>query len=256
MLDRFVIGRVSRISPEAPVPVVGVRPRGVPAGRRRQRGAQPARARRGGGPGRRGRRRRGGRAAEGASWPRRASTRPASSPIPTRRTTTKMRVVTTRNQQVARIDYESDHDATPRSKTRVGAQVATRASSRAGASWSPTTRRASSPAASMAQWWRLRASRRHPGDGRSQGAAHRLLPRRHAGHAQPRRGRERHQHAHRHARGRAARPREALRQRLRRGERAHHAGRTRHVAVARRARTATCPRRPARWPTSPARATP
>ena len=48
MLDQFLIGRVSRISPEAPVPIVPVRARGEPHRGRRQRRAQHRRARRGG----------------------------------------------------------------------------------------------------------------------------------------------------------------------------------------------------------------
>ena len=49
MLDQFIVGRVERISPEAPVPIVRVRSRGVPPRRRRQRRPQhrgPRRARR------------------------------------------------------------------------------------------------------------------------------------------------------------------------------------------------------------------
>ena len=45
MLDRFIVGTVTRISPEAPVPVV-VEHEHVAAGRRRQRRAQPRGARR------------------------------------------------------------------------------------------------------------------------------------------------------------------------------------------------------------------
>src|SRR3954465_5935219 len=109
MVDHFVIGRVDRISPEAPVPVVqfdheeyrlggaanvahnvaalGGRVAGVgvagddaDAGRMREQlrllGVDP-----------------GGIVTD-----------------PARRTTRKLRVVTTRNQQVARIDYEDDRE--------------------------------------------------------------------------------------------------------------------------------------------------
>jgi D-beta-D-heptose 7-phosphate kinase/D-beta-D-heptose 1-phosphate adenosyltransferase len=46
-----------------------------------------------------------------------------------RRTTTKMRVVTTRNQQVSRIDYESDHEVGTAIEEAIGAQVEARARS-------------------------------------------------------------------------------------------------------------------------------
>jgi D-beta-D-heptose 7-phosphate kinase/D-beta-D-heptose 1-phosphate adenosyltransferase len=109
MLDRFLFGRVSRISPEAPVPIVvhdhdeyrlggaanvahnivalggAVVLAGV-AGDDEDGRALAAEA-----------------AARGLS----AS---ALVTVPGRRTTTKVRVVTSRNQQVARIDYEADGD--------------------------------------------------------------------------------------------------------------------------------------------------
>ncbi|MDP2318933.1 MAG: D-glycero-beta-D-manno-heptose-7-phosphate kinase [Acidobacteriota bacterium] len=109
MLDRFVIGRVSRISPEAPVPVVvfdheewrlggaanvahNLRGMGAAVDLIGVVGADEA----------------GGQlknelAARGIH---------ATGLItdPERTTTTKMRVVTTRNQQVARVDYESNHE--------------------------------------------------------------------------------------------------------------------------------------------------
>jgi len=110
MLDHFVIGRVSRISPEAPVPVVehdhdeyriggagnvahnvcalggrvelvGLIGRDEAAGR--LRGEMVAN----------------GMGAEGLVVD------------PARPTTTKQRIVTTRNQQVARVDYEDDAEA-------------------------------------------------------------------------------------------------------------------------------------------------
>ena len=45
MLDEFVYGEVSRISPEAPTPVIAVKRSGTDDRRRRQRRAQPGRAR-------------------------------------------------------------------------------------------------------------------------------------------------------------------------------------------------------------------
>jgi D-glycero-beta-D-manno-heptose-7-phosphate kinase len=109
MLDQFVIGTVSRISPEAPVPVVeyekdDYRPGGAANVANNVRalggavelvgltGADSA-----------GQRLRHLMAACGIGT--------AGLVVdPSRRTTTKLRVVTTRNLQVARIDYESDHE--------------------------------------------------------------------------------------------------------------------------------------------------
>jgi D-beta-D-heptose 7-phosphate kinase/D-beta-D-heptose 1-phosphate adenosyltransferase len=48
---------------------------------------------------------------------------------PQRRTTTKMRVVTTRNQQVARIDFESDHEVGTAIEAALAQQVEARARS-------------------------------------------------------------------------------------------------------------------------------
>lgn len=110
MLDQFVIGRVSRISPEAPVPVVehdhdeyraggasnvaanvralgaAVDLVGLVGGDRHAALLQEELARRG---------------IDGAHLVVDAA----------RPTTTKQRIVTTRNQQVARIDYEDDTEA-------------------------------------------------------------------------------------------------------------------------------------------------
>jgi D-glycero-beta-D-manno-heptose-7-phosphate kinase len=109
MLDRFLFGRVSRISPEAPVPVVvhdhdefrlggsaNVAHNIVALG-----GAvtlvgavgddEDARM-------------------LGAELSARGLSAAALVTVPHRRTTTKVRVVTSRNQQVARIDYETDGD--------------------------------------------------------------------------------------------------------------------------------------------------
>ena len=107
MLDKFIVGRVTRISPEAPVPVVAFDHEMLPHRRRGQRGAQRRGARRTGdarraSPGRTTRRRR---------WPtacREAGIAPSLVGDASRPTTTKVRIVTERNQQVARIDYEAD----------------------------------------------------------------------------------------------------------------------------------------------------
>jgi len=112
MLDRFIVGRVHRISPEAPVPVVRfereeVRPGGAANVARNLLSL-------------------GGRAVVcgviGADNAAAALQRELAAmgleleglvTDPTRPTTTKTRVVTERNQQVARIDRESDQDLTP-----------------------------------------------------------------------------------------------------------------------------------------------
>lgn len=128
MLDRFVIGRVSRISPEAPVPVVvfdheewrlggaanvahNLRAMGAAVDLVGVIGADEA----------------GGQlknelAARGIH---------ATGLItdPARTTTTKMRVVTTRNQQVARVDYESNHEVGQAVEDALAAQVDLRARS-------------------------------------------------------------------------------------------------------------------------------
>lgn len=128
MLDRFVIGRVSRISPEAPVPVVVFdheewRLGGAAnvAHNLRALGAavdligvigddEP-----------------------GSQLKHELAARGihATGLITDveRRTTTKMRVVTTRNHQVARVDYESDHDAGPAIEEALAAQLEMRAKS-------------------------------------------------------------------------------------------------------------------------------
>jgi rfaE bifunctional protein kinase chain/domain len=128
MLDRFVIGRVSRISPEAPVPVVvfeneewrlggaanvanNLRALGGVVDLIGVIGADEA-----------GLQLKNELAARGIH---------ATGLItdPERKTTTKMRVVTNRNQQVARVDYESDHDAGPAIEEALAAQLDMRAKS-------------------------------------------------------------------------------------------------------------------------------
>jgi D-beta-D-heptose 7-phosphate kinase/D-beta-D-heptose 1-phosphate adenosyltransferase len=109
MLDRFLFGRVGRISPEAPVPVVvhdhdEFRLGGsanvahnivVLGGRATLVGVvgEDDEAR-----------------LLSAELMARGLSASALVTVPGRRTTTKLRVVTSRNQQVARIDYESDAD--------------------------------------------------------------------------------------------------------------------------------------------------
>src|SRR5262245_15838637 len=109
MLDRFLFGRVSRISPEAPVPVV-VHDRdeyrlGGAANVAHNLVALGGRAILVGVAGEDD----DGRSL-GAELTARGVTASALVAAPGRRTTTKVRVVTSRNQQVARIDYEADGD--------------------------------------------------------------------------------------------------------------------------------------------------
>lgn len=128
MLDRFLIGRVSRMSPEAPVPVVvfdheefrlggaanvahNLRTLGASVDLIGVIGADES-----------GTQLKSELAAKGLH---------ASGLVtdPERRTTTKMRVVTNRNQQVSRIDYESDHEVGPIIEDAIAAQVESRARS-------------------------------------------------------------------------------------------------------------------------------
>src|SRR5438552_3217572 len=111
MLDHFVMGRVDRISPEAPVPVVQFEQESYRLGGAANVAQNVAAL--------------GGSVeiagligadAEGQqllSELKRASIGTSSIVTdPDRRTTRKLRVVTTRNQQVARIDYECERDVT------------------------------------------------------------------------------------------------------------------------------------------------
>lgn len=123
MLDQFVVGRVNRISPEAPVPVVefehdecraggaanvasnvralGGRVELVGVIGRDQAGEQLARELEARGIGA------SGLVCDGD-----------------RRTTTKLRIVTNRNQQVARIDYETDDEVTGHTESALVSQIA------------------------------------------------------------------------------------------------------------------------------------
>ncbi|MEI6670286.1 MAG: D-glycero-beta-D-manno-heptose-7-phosphate kinase [Acidobacteriota bacterium] len=110
MLDHFVVGRVSRISPEAPVPVVefdhdeyGIGGAGNVANNVRALGGRVELV--------------GLVGHDHAADVLRDQLRSRQIGCdgllgdPARRTTTKQRIVTTRNQHVARIDYEHDADA-------------------------------------------------------------------------------------------------------------------------------------------------
>ena len=128
MLDRFLIGRVSRISPEAPVPVVifeseEVRLGGAAnvANNLRELGGAVDLI---------------GVIGDDDSGAQLKSELAAKGIHATglitdleRRTTTKMRVVTSRNQQVSRIDFESDHDVGAAIEDALVSQVELRARS-------------------------------------------------------------------------------------------------------------------------------
>ena len=111
MLDRFIVGRVTRISPEAPVPVVRFQSDYVRLGGAANVAHNLAALGGAGVAGRHRRRRR--RRPRGCA----SSSRSPASNVDGlvedrgRPTTEKVRVVTERNQQVARIDYEHDADA-------------------------------------------------------------------------------------------------------------------------------------------------
>jgi rfaE bifunctional protein kinase chain/domain len=121
MLDAFIVGRVTRISPEAPVPIVAfdheMRRIGGAANVAHNVAAL------------------GGQATliavtgqdEAAATLTEACREAGITPVligdSARRTTTKVRVVTDRNQQVARIDYETDNEVTGDIEQRVIAEI-------------------------------------------------------------------------------------------------------------------------------------
>ena len=111
MLDRFIVGRVSRISPEAPVPVVRFQTEQLRLGGAANvahnivaLGGRPALV------GIVGKDTAGQRLREYLSAARAATEGLVE--VTDRPTTEKVRIVTERNQQVARIDYEQDTDIT------------------------------------------------------------------------------------------------------------------------------------------------
>ena len=128
MLDRFMIGRVARISPEAPVPVVlfdheEIRLGGAAnvANNLRALGGAVDLI---------------GVVGEDDSATQLKSELAAKGiPVsglitdPTRRTTTKMRIVTSRNQQVSRIDFESDDQVGAEIEEALAQQIEMRAPS-------------------------------------------------------------------------------------------------------------------------------
>jgi rfaE bifunctional protein kinase chain/domain len=122
MLDRFIVGRVSRISPEAPVPIVRFESEYVRLGGAANVAHNIVAL--------------GGRASlvgligkDAAAGTLRTQLEAAGVDAgglvedPARPTTEKVRVVTERNQQVARIDYERDADAGGDVERAIVAQV-------------------------------------------------------------------------------------------------------------------------------------
>jgi D-beta-D-heptose 7-phosphate kinase/D-beta-D-heptose 1-phosphate adenosyltransferase len=121
MLDKFIVGRVTRISPEAPVPVVTFDHELHRMGGSANVANNVAAL--------------GGTATlvavtgtdEGASTLTRACREAGIAPAlvgdPTRPTTTKVRIVTDRNQQVARVDYEADAEIKDEIEHRVIAEI-------------------------------------------------------------------------------------------------------------------------------------
>jgi D-beta-D-heptose 7-phosphate kinase/D-beta-D-heptose 1-phosphate adenosyltransferase len=126
MVDKFIVGRVTRISPEAPVPVVAfdhdmyrmggaanVASNVVALGGHVTLVAVTGRD---------------DAAATLTEACREAGIAPSFVGDPSRPTTTKTRVVTDRNQQVARIDYESDAEIGGEIEDRVIAEIRKHAS--------------------------------------------------------------------------------------------------------------------------------
>jgi D-glycero-beta-D-manno-heptose-7-phosphate kinase len=122
MLDRFLVGRVTRISPEAPVPVVRYESEHLRLGGAANVAHNIAAL--------------GGRpslvglvgrdaAAQSVRDLLTAAGIPADGLVEdrNRRTTEKVRVVTERHQQVARIDYEADADASPAAAEEIAART-------------------------------------------------------------------------------------------------------------------------------------
>lgn len=121
MLDKFIVGRVTRISPEAPVPVVAfdhdmhrIGGSANVANNLAALGAQATLVAVTG---------RDDGAATLAHECREAGIAPFLVGDPRRPTTTKVRIVTERNQQVARIDYEVDAEIDGDVEQRVIAEI-------------------------------------------------------------------------------------------------------------------------------------
>ncbi|MEQ1760357.1 MAG: PfkB family carbohydrate kinase [Vicinamibacterales bacterium] len=121
MLDRFIVGRVTRISPEAPVPVVSFEHEMVRIGGAGNVAHNIAAL--GGGVRLIAPTGQDEDAATLAQSCREAGIATSFASDPSRRTTTKVRIVTERNQQVARVDYENDVEVTGEVERRLVASV-------------------------------------------------------------------------------------------------------------------------------------
>ena len=125
MLDKFIVGRVTRISPEAPVPVVSFDHEMFRIGGAANVAHNITAL--------------GGQATlvavtgmdEGAATLTRACREGGIAPSlvgdTSRPTTTKVRIVTDRNQQVARIDYEADAEIADETERRILGEIETHA---------------------------------------------------------------------------------------------------------------------------------
>ncbi len=121
MLDKFIAGRVTRISPEAPVPVVTFGHESYRIGGAANVANNVAAL--GGGATLIAVTGQDDAAATRAHACREAGVSPAFVGDPARPTTTKVRIVTERNQQVARVDYENDADVAGDVERRIIAAV-------------------------------------------------------------------------------------------------------------------------------------
>ena len=121
MLDKFIAGRVTRISPEAPVPVVTFGHESYRIGGAANVANNVAAL--GGGATLIAVTGQDDAAATLAQACREAGVSPAFVGDPARPTTTKVRIVTERNQQVARVDYESEVDVAGDVERRIIAAV-------------------------------------------------------------------------------------------------------------------------------------
>ena len=121
MLDKFIAGRVTRISPEAPVPVVTFGHESYRIGGAANVANNVAAL--GGGATLIAVTGQDDAAATLAQACREGGVSPAFVGDPARPTTTKVRIVTERNQQVARVDYESDADVAGDVERRIIAAV-------------------------------------------------------------------------------------------------------------------------------------
>ena len=250
MLDRFIVGRVTRISPEAPVPVVAFDHEMHRMGGSANVAHNVAAL--------------GGQASlvavtgqdEGAATLahacREAGIAPSLVGDASRPTTTKVRIVTDRNQQVARIDYEAESEIGEDVEQRVIAEIhkhAPRVTAIVVSDYLKgcVTRKVVEAAVAAAAERQCRCSSIRRFRTSTITAARR-------GHAESPRGGNRGEHA-RPERGRGPRRGAAVPRPRALRQRADDPRRSGHVAARRETSRDTCRPRPARWPMSPAPAT-